>query len=79
MERLDVKNFRLSPVLPGTKTTNRNPRSTVGTTTEIYDFLRLLYARIGKPILTTPVKNGALFEEQIIEDILKKFNERFPF
>ncbi|HBQ59404.1 MAG TPA: excinuclease ABC subunit UvrA, partial [Balneolaceae bacterium] len=40
----------LSPVISiDQKTTNRNPRSTVGTVTEIYDFLRLLYARIGTP------------------------------
>ena len=40
----------LSPVISiDQKTTNRNPRSTVGTVTEIYDFLRLLYARIGVP------------------------------
>ena len=37
------------------KTTSRNPRSTVGTVTEIYDYLRLLYARIGRP--TCPVHN----------------------
>ena len=48
MKRPDVEKIDgLSPVISiEQKTTNRNPRSTVGTTTEIYDFLRLLYARI---------------------------------
>ncbi|TVR19202.1 MAG: excinuclease ABC subunit UvrA [Balneolaceae bacterium] len=51
MERPDVDFIDgLSPVISiDQKTTNRNPRSTVGTVTEIYDFLRLLYARIGEP------------------------------
>ena len=50
MERPDVDKITgLSPVISiEQKTTNRNPRSTVGTTTEIYDFLRLLFARAGK-------------------------------
>ena len=50
MERPDVDKITgLSPVISiEQKTTNKNPRSTVGTTTEIYDFLRLLYARAGK-------------------------------
>ena len=49
MERPDVDKITgLSPVISiEQKTTNKNPRSTVGTTTEIYDFLRLLYARAG--------------------------------
>ena len=51
MERPDVDFIDgLSPVISiDQKTTNRNPRSTVGTVTEIYDFLRLLYARVGEP------------------------------
>ncbi|MCC5905965.1 MAG: excinuclease ABC subunit UvrA [Balneolaceae bacterium] len=51
MERPDVDFIDgLSPVISiDQKTTNRNPRSTVGTVTEIYDFLRLLYARVGVP------------------------------
>ncbi|MDX1586889.1 MAG: excinuclease ABC subunit UvrA, partial [Balneolaceae bacterium] len=51
MERPEVDFIDgLSPVISiDQKTTNRNPRSTVGTVTEIYDFLRLLYARIGIP------------------------------
>ena len=50
LERPDVDRITgLSPVISiEQKTTNRNPRSTIGTTTEIYDFLRLLYARIGQ-------------------------------
>ena len=50
LERPDVDKITgLSPVIAiEQKTVNRNPRSTIGTTTEIYDFLRLLYARIGQ-------------------------------
>ena len=50
MERPDVDKITgLSPVISiEQKTTNKNPRSTVGTTTEVYDYLRLLYARAGK-------------------------------
>ena len=52
LERPDVDKITgLSPVISiEQKTTNKNPRSTVGTTTEIYDFLRLLYARAGTEI-----------------------------
>ena len=55
MERPDVDKITgLSPVISiEQKTTNRNPRSTVGTTTEIYDFLRLLFARAGRPTPTS--------------------------
>ena len=51
LERPDVDNITgLSPVIAiEQKTINRNPRSTIGTTTEIYDYLRLLYARVGVP------------------------------
>ena len=50
LERPDVDNISgLSPVIAiEQKTVNRNPRSTIGTTTEVYDYLRLLYARIGE-------------------------------
>ena len=50
MERPDVDKITgLSPVISiEQKTTNKNPRSTVGTTTEVYDFLRLLFARAGE-------------------------------
>ena len=64
LERPDVDNITgLSPVIAiEQKTVNRNPRSTIGTTTEIYDFLRLLYARVataksyitGKPMVKFP-------------------------
>ena len=51
MEKPDVEYIEgLSPAISiDQKTTNKNPRSTVGTVTEIHDYLRLLYARIGKP------------------------------
>src|SRR5499433_1961553 len=51
MEKPDVESIEgLSPAISiEQKTTSRNPRSTVGTVTEIYDYLRLLFARIGKP------------------------------
>ena len=51
MQKPDVDSIEgLSPAISiEQKTTSRNPRSTVGTVTEIYDYLRLLYARIGKP------------------------------
>ena len=51
MEKPDVESIEgLSPAISiDQKTTSKNPRSTVGTVTEIYDFLRLLYARIGVP------------------------------
>jgi excinuclease ABC subunit A len=79
MERPDVEKISgLSPVISiEQKTTNRNPRSTVGTTTEIYDFLRLLYARIGEAYsYNTGEKMVRFSEEQIIDDILKKFNDK---
>ena len=51
MEKPDVDSIDgLSPAISiDQKTTSRNPRSTVGTVTEIYDYLRLLYARVGRP------------------------------
>ncbi len=54
MEKPDVDNIEgLSPAISiDQKTTSRNPRSTVGTVTEIYDYLRLLYARVGIPPLS---------------------------
>src|SRR5574344_2774986 len=50
------------------KTTSRNPRSTVGTSTEIYEYLRLLYARIGKTL--SPV-SGAEVKKHQVSDIVK--------
>ena len=79
MERPDVEKISgLSPVISiEQKTTNRNPRSTVGTTTEIYDFLRLLYARIGEAhSYNTGEKMVRFSEEQINEDILRKFQDK---
>lgn len=59
MERPDVDKINgLSPVISiEQKTTSKNPRSTVGTTTEIYDFLRLLYARAGEAFSYISGKN----------------------
>ncbi|MBO4963059.1 MAG: excinuclease ABC subunit UvrA, partial [Clostridia bacterium] len=60
----------LSPAIAiDQKTTNNNPRSTVGTVTEIYDFLRLLYARIGTPYCPNC---GKKIERQTIDDIVDK-------
>lgn len=76
MERPDVDKITgLSPVISiEQKTTNRNPRSTVGTTTEIYDFLRLLYARAGDAYsYLTGEKMVKYTEEQILELILTRY------
>jgi excinuclease ABC subunit A len=76
MERPDVDKITgLSPVISiEQKTTNKNPRSTVGTVTEVYDFLRLLYARIGEAYSYNTGKKMVKFsEEEIVEDIFKKF------
>lgn len=76
MERSDVDKITgLSPVISiEQKTTNKNPRSTVGTTTEIYDFLRLLYARAGEAFsYKTGEKMVKYTEEKIIELILEKY------
>ncbi|MDR2956442.1 MAG: excinuclease ABC subunit UvrA [Prevotella sp.] len=76
MERPDVDKITgLSPVISiEQKTTNRNPRSTVGTTTEVYDFLRLLYARAGEAYsYLTGEKMVKYTEEQILELIMEKY------
>lgn len=76
MERPDVDKITgLSPVISiEQKTTNRNPRSTVGTTTEVYDFLRLLYARAGEAYsYLTGEKMVKYTEEQILDLILEKY------
>jgi len=76
MERPDVDKITgLSPVISiEQKTTNKNPRSTVGTVTEIYDFLRLLYARAGEAYSYNTGKKMVKFsEEEIVENIFKKF------
>jgi len=76
MERPDVDKITgLSPVISiEQKTTNTNPRSTVGTITEIYDFLRLLYARAGEAFsYITGEKMIRLSDEQIIQLILEHY------
>ncbi|HPM09788.1 MAG TPA: excinuclease ABC subunit UvrA [Paludibacter sp.] len=76
LERPDVDKITgLSPVISiEQKTTNKNPRSTVGTTTEIYDFLRLLYARAGKAFsYLTGEEMVRYSEEQILELIAKEY------
>lgn len=78
MERPDVDKITgLSPVISiEQKTTNKNPRSTVGTVTEVYDFLRLLFARIGEAFsYNTKKKMVKWSEEEIVENILLKFSE----
>jgi excinuclease ABC subunit A len=77
MERPDVDQVTgLSPVISiEQKTTNKNPRSTVGTTTEIYDFLRLLYARAG--IAYSYISNEPMVKytnDQILQLIQERFN-----
>ena len=76
MERPDVDKITgLSPVISiEQKTTNKNPRSTVGTTTEVYDFLRLLFARAGEAYsYITGEKMVKYTDEQILELILEKY------
>ena len=70
MERPDVDKITgLSPVVAiEQKTTNKNPRSTVGTVTEIYDYLRLLYARVGTP--HCPVCGKEISKQSIERDKL---------
>ena len=79
MERPDVDKITgLSPVISiEQKTTNKNPRSTVGTTTEIYDFLRLLYARAGTAhSYVTGEKMVKYTEEKVIEMILDDYADK---
>lgn len=76
MQRPDVDKITgLSPVISiEQKTTNKNPRSTVGTTTEIYDYLRLLYARAGTAYsYMTGEKMVKYTEEKVIEMILNEY------
>jgi excinuclease ABC subunit A len=73
MEKPDVDSIDgLSPAISiDQKTTSRNPRSTVGTVTEIYDYLRLLYARVGRPhcpVCGRPIEGQSL--ESIVDQIL---------
>lgn len=76
MERPDVDKISgLSPVISiEQKTTNKNPRSTVGTVTEVYDFLRLLFARIGEAYSYNTGKRMVKWsEEEIVENIFEKY------
>ena len=82
MERPDVDKITgLSPVISiEQKTTNRNPRSTVGTTTEIYDYLRLLYARAGKAYsYMTGEEMVKYTEEKVIDMILHYYQGKKIF
>lgn len=76
MEKPDVDYIEgLSPAISiDQKTTNNNPRSTVGTVTEIYDYLRLLYARVGTPHCP---KCGKIIKKQTIDQIVDNICE-FP-
>ncbi|MBR4147146.1 MAG: excinuclease ABC subunit UvrA [Bacteroidales bacterium] len=79
MERPDVDKITgLSPVISiEQKSVNKNPRSTVGTITEIYDFLRLLYARVGEAYsYNTGEKMVRYSEEQITDLILQEYAGR---
>src|SRR6478752_737523 len=76
MERPDVDKITgLSPVISiEQKTTNKNPRSTVGTITEVYDFLRLLYARASEAYsYNTGKKMVRWSEDEIVANIYKRF------
>ena len=74
MEKPDVESIDgLSPAISiDQKTTSKNPRSTVGTVTEIYDYIRLLYARIGVPYCP---KCGKKIEKQTIDQIIDSIME----
>ena len=73
LERPDVDKITgLSPVISiEQKTTNKNPRSTVGTTTEIYDFLRLLYARSGKAYSYVTGEEMIKYTEEKVVEIIQ--------
>jgi len=77
MERPDVDQLTgLSPVISiEQKTTNKNPRSTVGTVTEVYDFMRLLFARAGEAYsYNTGKKMVKWSEEEIVNNIFERFS-----
>lgn len=79
MERPDVDKITgLSPVISiEQKTTNKNPRSTVGTITEVYDFMRLLYARIGEAYSYNTGKKMVKFsEEEIVSNVFQRFSNK---
>ncbi|WP_100400209.1 excinuclease ABC subunit UvrA [Bacillus sp. FJAT-44742] len=74
MDKPDVDAIEgLSPAISiDQKTTSRNPRSTVGTVTEIYDYLRLLFARIGKPVCP---KHGTEISSQTVQQMVDQVTE----
>lgn len=77
MDKPDVDSIEgLSPAISiDQKTTSRNPRSTVGTATEINDYLRLLYARVGVPYcINGHGKIAASSVEQIVDEVLNCLN-----
>ena len=79
MQKPDVDSIEgLSPAISiEQKTTSKNPRSTVGTITEIYDYMRLLFARIGipySPKTGKPIESQSI--SQIVDNILKKKLEK---
>jgi len=81
MERPDVDHIEgLSPAISiEQKTTSHNPRSTVGTITEIHDYLRLLFARAGTPIC--PIHKNSLegkSASEIVDDLYEKYEENEP-
>lgn len=79
MERPDVDKISgLSPVISiEQKTTNKNPRSTVGTITEVYDFMRLLYARAGEAYSYNTGKRMVKWsEDEIVQNIFERFEGR---
>ena len=79
MERPDVDKITgLSPVISiEQKTTNKNPRSTVGTITEVYDFFRLLFARVGQAYSYNTGKPMTKWsEEEIVENIMDRFADK---
>ena len=75
LEKPDVDQIEgLSPAISiDQKSTNRNPRSTVGTVTEVFDYLRLLYARIGQPHCT---ECGAAISQQTPQQIVDQLRSR---
>src|SRR6478752_5813184 len=79
MERPDVDKINgLSPVISiEQKTVSKNPRSTVGTITEVYDFLRLLFARVGEAFsYVTGEPMVKMSEDQIINHLLQRFDQQ---
>ncbi len=74
LERPDVDNISgLSPVIAiEQKTVNKNPRSTIGTTTEVYDYLRLLYARIGEAVSYISGAPMVKYTEEKIVDMIEE-------